>query len=103
MSKGRRSAPSHQPSQTASRPPAPIDEKTAREAAAQYEREQKQREREARREEAAQEKKRKRKAKAIAPAEAASESASRIHKKKVADLEKARVALDRKLDEENER
>ena len=100
-SKGRRSAPSHQPD---GQPAAgPIDEKTAREAAAQYEREQKQREREARREEAAQEKKRKRKAKAIAPAEAASESASRIHKKKVADLEKARVALDRKLDEENER
>jgi isocitrate/isopropylmalate dehydrogenase len=96
-------APAKHHTPTAKRPARPIDEKTAREAAAQYDREQKQREREARREEATREKEREQQERAIAAAEAAFESASRIHKKKAAALEKARVALDRKLEEENER
>jgi hypothetical protein len=87
----------------AKRPARPIDEKTAGQAAAQYVREQKQREHEARREEATREKERERQERAIAAAEAALESASRIHKKKVADLENARLTLDQKLEEESER
>jgi colicin import membrane protein len=83
--------------------PAPLDEKKAREAAARYEREQKQREREARREEAAQEKERARRERAVVAAESALEDAGRAHTRKAADLEKARAALDKKLEAEDER
>jgi colicin import membrane protein len=85
------------------RPAAPVDEKTARQAAAQYEREHKERERQARREEATREKERERQDRAVATAEAAMEAASRSHEKKVADLENARSALDKKLGAETER
>ena len=91
---------------TTSRPKhhsAPVDEKTARQAAVQYAREQKQRDREARREQVAREKARERQERAIAVAEAAIEKADRVHRTKVADLEQARSALDRKLEAENER
>jgi hypothetical protein len=80
-----------------------IDEKTAREAAARYEREQKERELDARREEAAQKKRRERRERAAAVAKAALDKASRAHERKANDLEKARTALERKLEAEHER
>jgi len=58
----------------------PIDTKTAREAAARYEREQKQRDSEAKREQAAHAKEQARRERAIAVAEQALEAASRAHK-----------------------
>jgi len=81
----------------ATRSPPPIDDKTAREAAARYEREQKQREHEARREAAAREKERQRRKRAIGAAQAALEAANVNHREKVADLEKARSALDHQV------
>jgi len=81
----------------------PIDTKTAREAAARYEREQKERELDARREEAAQKKRRERRERAAAVAKAALDKASRAHERKANDLEKARTALERKLEAEHER
>jgi flagellar biosynthesis GTPase FlhF len=92
----------HRPS-TSRQQAAPTDAKTARAAAAKYEREQKQRDREARQEQAARAKEQARRERAIAAAERALEAASRAHKKKATDLEEARATVDRKLEAENER
>ena len=81
----------------------PIDAKAAREAAAKYQREQKQRDREAKREQAAREKEGEHRERAAATAEAALEAAAGAHKRTVAALEKARAALDGKLEAENKR
>jgi flagellar biosynthesis GTPase FlhF len=95
--------PARQRPSTPERRATPIDAKTAREAAAKYERDQKRRHREARREEAARAKDEARRERATAAAEHALESASRTHKEKATDLEQARANLDRKLEVENER
>jgi hypothetical protein len=92
----------HRPS-TSRQQAAPIDAKTAREAAAKYEREQKQRDRETRQEQAVRAKEQARHERAIAAAEQALEAASHAHKEKATELEEARATLDRKLEEENER
>jgi hypothetical protein len=94
--------PGHRGS-TSRRHSTPMDETTARAAAAKYEREQKQREREARLKEAAREKERERRDRAIAAAEAALDAGAAAHKKKVAGLEKKREALERRLEAEDER
>jgi type IV secretory pathway VirB10-like protein len=92
----------HQPSSSRQQA-APIDEKTARGAAAKYEREQKQRDRRARQQQAVRAKEQARRERAIAAAEQALEAGSRAHKDKASELEKARAILDRKLEAENER
>jgi colicin import membrane protein len=93
-------ADKHRPTKSAARP---IDEKAARAAALEYEREHKRREQETRKEEAAREKQRARRDRAITAAEAALQEAKQDHEAKVTELEKARAALDKKLETENER
>ena len=80
-----------------------IDEKTARQAAFAFEEEQRRRERQARKEEAARQQERKRRDRAVAAARAALEQAERGHKARTAVIEKARAAIDRKLEAENAR
>lgn len=80
----------------------PIDEQTARKAALSFQREQKQRQREAQKEKAVRERERERRELAIAVAEAALEEAARAHQRKVEDIGKARAALDRKIEVEQE-
>lgn len=93
---GRAPAASRPKRANASTPSKPTDDKAAREAALAYERERKRREREVRKEEAARERERARRDRAVAAAEAALESAGQAHEARVAKLEKARAALDRK-------
>ena len=79
------------------------DDKSARAAAAAFEREQKLRERARQKEEAAREKTRKRREQAIANAERALEKAKRHHETKVKEIESDRAALDRRSRAEDER
>jgi colicin import membrane protein len=81
----------------------PIDTKAARAAALEYERQQKRREQQARKEDAAREKERERRDRAIAAAEAALQEAKQEHQANVGEIEKARMALDKKLEAEKER
>lgn len=81
----------------------PVDEKTARAAAVTFDREQKRRERQSRREEATQEKERERRDRAVAAATTALEDGKRAHEAGIAEIEKARAALDRKQDAEEAR
>ena len=83
--------------------PKPVDEKAARAAAVTFDREQKRRERQSRREEATQEKERERRDRAVAAATTALEDGKRAHEASVAKIQKARAALDRKLDAEEAR
>lgn len=78
------------------KPSKPADDKAAREAALAYERERKRREREARKQDAVREKERERRDRAVSAAEAALEGATLAHQARVAELEKARSAIDRK-------
>ncbi len=87
----------------AGKPTKAVDAKTARKAAVAFEREQKRRERQSHREEAAREKERERRDRAIAAAEAALEEARRAHRTRVEEIEKARLALDRKAEAEEAR
>ena len=80
-----------------------IDEKTARQAAFAFEEEQRRREREALTEEAARQRERKRRDRAVAAARAALEQAERGHKARTAPIEKARAAIDKKLEAEEAR
>jgi hypothetical protein len=81
----------------------PIDERAARKAALAFEREQERQRRQAEREEAAREKERQRHARVIEVARAALDEAEAVHRARVADIEKARASLDRKLDAEESR
>ena len=83
--------------------PKPVDEKAARAAAVTFDREQKRRERQSRREEATQEKERERRDRAVTAATTALEDGKRAHEASVAKIQKARAALDRKLDAEEAR
>jgi len=80
-----------------------IDEKTARQAAFAFEEEQRRRERQTQKEEVARERERKIRDHAIAAARAALEKAEQNHKAKTGNIEKARSALDRKLEAEKAR
>jgi hypothetical protein len=80
----------------AEKSPKAVDAKAEREAALAFEREQKRRERQSRREKTAREKERERRDRTIAVAEAALEKARRVHQARVGEIEKARLALDRK-------
>jgi colicin import membrane protein len=80
-----------------------IDGKTARQAAFAFEEEQQRRERQTQKEEAARERERKIRDHAIAAARAALEKAEQNHKAKTGNIEKARSALDRKLEAEKAR
>ena len=80
----------------------PIDEQTARKAVLSFQREQKRRQRQAQKEKAVRERERERRERAIAVAEAALEEAARAHQRKVEDIGKARAALDRKIEVEQE-
>ena len=84
-------------------PPPPVHEKAARADAVTFDREQKRRERQSRREEATQEKERERRDRAVAAATTALEDGKRAHEASVAKIQKARAALDRKLDAEEAR
>lgn len=81
----------------------PIDEPAARKAALSFQREQERRRHQEQKEEAARTRERERRYRAIAAAEAALEDAEQVHQKKVDELDKARAALDRKLETERER
>lgn len=95
----RHRARSARPAETAK----PIDDEKARKAAAAFEREQKRQEARSRREEAAREKERQRRDRAIEAAEAALEEAKRVHQSKLADIDKARRALDTREEAETAR
>jgi len=96
ISRAVRPAPK-QPS-TSTRPaPPPADGKAGRAAVVAFDREQKRRERQSRREEAARKKERERREQAVAAAEAVLGEAERAHAARIADIEKARAALDRRL------
>jgi hypothetical protein len=102
-------------------PPQKVDDKAAREAALEFERERKRRDserreeetarererkrrdRERRKEEAAREKERKRREQAIAKAETALEEAKRNHEANVEEIERDRAALDRRSQAEDAR
>jgi flagellar biosynthesis GTPase FlhF len=81
----------------------PIDDKAARQAAQAFEREQERRRRQERREEATRERERERRDRAIASAETDLEQARRAHQAKVGEIEKARAALDKRLEAEESR
>ncbi|MPZ34455.1 MAG: cell envelope biogenesis protein TolA [Rhodospirillales bacterium] len=96
--------PQRAPSRSAKRrepPTEAVDDKTAREAARAFEKEQKRRQSERRSEEAARQKERARRERAIAAAEAALERARRDHQARLEDIEKDRVALDKKSQAED--
>jgi hypothetical protein len=80
-----------------------VDDRTARAAAAAFEREQHRRERQARREEAARTRERERRDRAIAAAEAALAEGRKAHEASVGKIGRARAALDRKLEAEEAR
>jgi len=103
ISQGSRAAVKVRRANTGKPAPRPVNEKTARAAAVAFGREQKRRERQSRREERAQEKERERGNRAVAAAAAALEEGKRAHEASVAKIEKARAALDRKLDAEEAR
>jgi hypothetical protein len=79
------------------------DDKAARQAAVAFEREQQRRRRAAQREAAARDKQRARRDRAIEAADTALRQAERDHQAKVAKIEKARAALERKLEAEEDR
>ncbi len=80
-----------------------IDEKTARQAAFDFEEEQRRRERQAKKEEATWKRDQKRRERAVAAARAALDKAEKTYKARIAGIEKARAALDRKLEAEDAR
>jgi colicin import membrane protein len=84
------------------RPPK-LDDKAARQAALEFQREQKRRDRARQKEEAAREKERKRREQAIAKAETALELARRQHETKAKEIEQQRAALDRRWQAEDAR
>jgi hypothetical protein len=85
------------------RPTKPIDEKAARQAVLAFEREEERRRRTEQKEEAAREREREERDRAIAAAQAELEQARRAHRARVGKIEKARGALDQKLDAEESR
>jgi hypothetical protein len=93
---GRRTKP-------AKRPPPEMNERDARKAAAEFEKEQKRREAERRREEAARERDRERREKATAKAQAALDEAERQHVKKAADIQAEVEALEKRSRAEDDR
>ncbi len=98
--KAKRDKPAKKKRAPASRP---ADEKAARQAAFEFEEEQRRREREAAKDEAARDRERKLRDHAVASAQAAIADAERGHKAKMRDLEKARTALDKKVEAERAR
>jgi hypothetical protein len=80
-----------------------VDDRTARAAAAAFEREQNRREREVHREEAARARERERRDRAIAAAEAALAEGRKAHEANAGKIGKARAALDRRLEAEEAR
>ena len=80
-----------------------IDEKRARQAAFEFEEEQRRRERQAKREEAEWKREQERRGRAVAAARAALDKAEQDHKRRTDGIEKARAALDRKLEAEDAR
>lgn len=83
--------------------PRPTDDKAARKAAVAFEREQRRRENQRRKEEATTERKRQRRTQAIAKGQTALEKSEREHHKRVATIEAARDALDKKSQAEDAR
>jgi colicin import membrane protein len=96
----RRETPRSKPSKRA---PLKISDKTARKAAADFEKEQKRREAERRREEAARERDRERREKATAKAQAALDKAEREHANKAADIRAEVEALEKRSRAEYDR
>ena len=92
-----RQAPAKRSTKKPEPPAKAVDDKTAREAARQFEKEQKRRDSKRRREEA------KRRKELVAAAEAALEQARRDHEARVADIEKDRAALDKRSQAEDAR
>jgi hypothetical protein len=84
-------------------PPRTIDDKAARKAALEFEREQRRRENERRKEEAALAKHRERRQRAIAKTEAALEKAKREHDMRTSAIEAERAALDKRSQAEDAR
>jgi colicin import membrane protein len=85
------------------RPPAKINEKAARKAARDFERERKRQEAERRRELAAEAKKRERCDKAVAKAQAAFDGAERDHHERMAAIEAERAAVEKRAQDEEAR
>jgi hypothetical protein len=99
--------PQHRPKKTLAKPkeqvPRTTDNKAAGKAALAFEREQRRRENERRKEEAARKIERQRRSQAIAKAQAALEKSERGHHKRVATIEAACDALEKKSEAEDAR
>lgn len=93
----KRIAKKHEP------PPRPVDEEAARQAARAFEQEQKRRDIERRKEEATRQKERARRERAIAAAEGALEDGRRKHEARLEEIEKERIALDKRAQAEEAR
>ncbi|HZR85357.1 MAG TPA: cell envelope biogenesis protein TolA [Bradyrhizobium sp.] len=85
------------------RTPPKISDKTAQEAAAEFEQERKRREAERRREEAAMEKERERREKAVAKVQAAFDKARRDHEAKASAIDAERAAAEERYQHEESR
>jgi hypothetical protein len=99
--------PRHRSTKTVRKPnagaPRPTDDKAARKAALDFEREQHHRESQRRKEEAARERQAQRREQAVATAQAALEKNEREHDARVASIEAERVVLERKSAAEDAR
>ena len=95
--------PKKRPSKTEKKSSGKLDDRSARKAAAAFEKEERRREAARAREEAARAKARARRDKAVAAAEGALDEARRAHEAKTEEIETARAALDARAEAEQER